>query len=44
MQKQIDFFLFLGSTYTYLAVNRAEALAARDNIVLRWRRLAYGAS
>jgi len=37
MQKQIDFFLFLGSTYTYLAVNRAEALAARDNIVLRWR-------
>lgn len=37
IQKQIDFFLFLGSTYTYLAVNRAEAFAARDNIVLRWR-------
>lgn len=37
MQKQIDFFLFLGSTYTYLAVNRAEELAARDGIRLRWR-------
>ena len=37
MQKQLDFFLFLGSTYTYLAVNRAEALAAQAGIALRWR-------
>lgn len=37
MSRQLDFFLFLGSTYTYLAVNRAEALATRANIVLRWR-------
>jgi 2-hydroxychromene-2-carboxylate isomerase len=37
MPKQLDFFLFLGSTYTYLSVNRAEALAAREGISLRWR-------
>lgn len=37
MQKQLDFFLFLGSTYTYLAVNRVEALAAREGLSLRWR-------
>jgi 2-hydroxychromene-2-carboxylate isomerase len=37
MQKRLDFFCFLGSTYTYLAVNRAEAVAARENVALRWR-------
>ena len=37
MPKQLDFFLFLGSTYTYLAVHRAEALAARAGISLHWR-------
>ena len=37
MQKQLDFFLFLGSTYTYLAVNRAEQVAAREGVTLRWR-------
>jgi len=37
MAKHLDFFLFLGSTYTYLAVNRAERIAARDGIALRWR-------
>src|SRR5215470_5199722 len=37
MTKGLDFFLFLGSTYTYLAVNRAEHLAAREGITLRWR-------
>jgi 2-hydroxychromene-2-carboxylate isomerase len=37
MRKHLDFFLFLGSTYTYLAVNRAEALAAREGICLLWR-------
>ena len=37
MQKHLDFFFFLGSTYTYLAVNRAERAAALANIALRWR-------
>jgi 2-hydroxychromene-2-carboxylate isomerase len=37
MTKSLDFFLFLGSTYTYLAVNRVERLAARQGITLRWR-------
>ena len=37
MQKHLDFFCFLGSTYTYLAVNRAEAVASRENVALRWR-------
>ena len=37
MTKGLDFFLFLGSTYTYLAVNRAERLSARQGITLRWR-------
>ena len=37
MAKHLDFFCFLGSTYTYLAVNRAEEVAGRENIVLRWR-------
>jgi 2-hydroxychromene-2-carboxylate isomerase len=37
MDKRLDFYLFLGSTYTYLAVQRAEALAAREGISLRWR-------
>lgn len=37
MGKYLDFFCFLGSTYTYLAVNRADEVAARANISLRWR-------
>jgi 2-hydroxychromene-2-carboxylate isomerase len=37
MNRQLDFFLFLGSTYTHLAVHRAEALAAREGVQLRWR-------
>ena len=37
MGKHLDFFCFLGSTYTYLAVNRADDVAARENISLRWR-------
>jgi 2-hydroxychromene-2-carboxylate isomerase len=37
MTKGLDFFLFLGSTYTYLAVNRAERLATGQGITLRWR-------
>ena len=37
MDKQIDFFLSLVSTYTYLAVNRADRVAASHGITLRWR-------
>jgi len=37
MEKHLDFYCFLGSTYTYLAVNRAEEVAGRENITLRWR-------
>ena len=37
MRKHLDFFLFLGSTYTYLAVNRAEQVAAHGGVALRWR-------
>ena len=32
MTKQLDFFLFLGSTYTYLAVNRADEVAAAHGV------------
>ncbi len=37
MQKQLDFFYFVGSTYTYLSVMRAEEFARRENVPLRWR-------
>jgi len=37
MPRQLDFFLYIGSTYTYLAVNRVEEIAARERISLRWR-------
>ena len=37
MPAQLDFFLFIGSTYTYLSAHRADALAARNGIALRWR-------
>jgi 2-hydroxychromene-2-carboxylate isomerase len=37
MTKHLDFFLFLGSTYTYLAVNRADEVAAQHGVALRWR-------
>ena len=36
MARTLDFFLFIGSTYTYLAVNRAEQVAARAGVALRW--------
>jgi 2-hydroxychromene-2-carboxylate isomerase len=36
VNKQLDFFLFLGSTYTYLAVNRADEVAALQGVSLRW--------
>jgi 2-hydroxychromene-2-carboxylate isomerase len=37
MRHQIEFFYFIGSTYTHLSVSRAEALAERDGIDLIWR-------
>jgi 2-hydroxychromene-2-carboxylate isomerase len=37
MIRELDFFIFIGSTYTHLAVNRAEALAGHAGIALRWR-------
>lgn len=33
----MDFFFFIGSTYTYLSVNRIEAIAANRGISVRWR-------
>ena len=37
MQRQIEFFYFIGSTYSYLSVARAEARAAQDGVALIWR-------
>lgn len=37
MSRRIDFFFFIGSTYTYLSVNRASALAAAKGVELVWR-------
>lgn len=37
MSNQLDFFYFIGSTYTYLAVMRAEELARRAGVSLNWR-------
>jgi len=36
MQPQLDFFFFIGSTYTYLSVSRVGEIARRG-ISLRWR-------
>ncbi len=33
----MDFFFFIGSTYTYLSVMRVEAAAAARGIAVRWR-------
>ena len=37
MARRLDFFLSLVSTYTYLSVNRADELAAREGVELNWR-------
>jgi 2-hydroxychromene-2-carboxylate isomerase len=37
MPPELDFYFYIGSTYTYLAVNRVEAIAAREGVSLRWR-------
>jgi 2-hydroxychromene-2-carboxylate isomerase len=33
----MDFYLYIGSTYTYLAVNRIPAIAECEGIELRWK-------
>jgi 2-hydroxychromene-2-carboxylate isomerase len=33
----MDFFFYTGSTYTYLTVNRIEALAGERGVAVRWR-------
>lgn len=35
--QDLDFFYFIGSTYTYLSVMRIEEVAAKENIKVRWR-------
>lgn len=37
MPRHLDFYFFIGSTYTCLAVNRASALAQAAGVSLRWR-------
>jgi 2-hydroxychromene-2-carboxylate isomerase len=36
-RRPLDFFFFIGSTYTYLSVMRIEAAAAAAGVELRWR-------
>lgn len=35
--RQIEFFYFIGSTYSYLSVTCAGDLAAREGVVFDWR-------
>jgi 2-hydroxychromene-2-carboxylate isomerase len=37
MTSALDFYFYIGSTYTYLAVNRVEELAAAYGRAVRWR-------
>ena len=37
MKRALDFFFFIGSTYTYLAVSRIGDAAARAGVPVRWR-------
>lgn len=37
MPKQLNFFFYYGSTYTYLTVMRIEEAAARAGVEVRWR-------
>ena len=37
MSRELDFFFYIGSTYTYLSVNRVAKIAAHEGIGLRWR-------
>ena len=37
MPRSLDFFFFIGSTYTYLAVSRIDEVATRHGVSVRWR-------
>lgn len=37
MKVELDFFFYIGSTYTYLSVNRVDEIAVREGVSLRWR-------
>ncbi|MDB5854783.1 MAG: 2-hydroxychromene-2-carboxylate isomerase [Herminiimonas sp.] len=37
MRRHLDFFYFIGSTYTYLTVMRIEELAEREGVAVNWR-------
>lgn len=37
MAPQLEFFFYIGSTYTYLSVMRIEELAARKGVSVNWR-------
>lgn len=37
MTSELEFFFFIGSTYSYLSVMRAETMAARAGVKLVWR-------
>jgi 2-hydroxychromene-2-carboxylate isomerase len=37
MMPQLDFFYFIGSTYTYLTVMRIAEVAQREGIIVNWR-------
>lgn len=37
MANELDFFFYIGSTYSYLSVYRADEIARRANVKLRWR-------
>ncbi|HPG60373.1 MAG TPA: DsbA family protein [Casimicrobium sp.] len=37
MAKALDFYFFIGSTYSYLSVFRAESLCAQRGIALNWK-------
>lgn len=37
MPRALDFFFYIGSTYTYLSVERVAYVAARAGVPLRWR-------
>jgi 2-hydroxychromene-2-carboxylate isomerase len=37
VSQELDFFFYIGSTYTYLSVSRVAPIAARAGVRLRWR-------
>ena len=37
MPGAMDFFFYIGSTYSYLSIMRVDEIAAREGVALRWR-------